>query len=62
MREVEGVARSVSAEPERAPRLHHSVDALVGFAGLLLWVALIAPFARPVWRRLRGRPLPTRRS
>jgi len=29
-------------------------------AGLLLWAALIAPFARAVWRRLRGRPLPPR--
>jgi hypothetical protein len=31
-----------------------SVDALVGFAGLLLFVALIAPFAQAVWRHLRG--------
>jgi hypothetical protein len=33
-----------------------SVDALAGFAGLLLWTVLIAPFARAVWRHLRGRP------
>ena len=33
-----------------------SVDALVGFAGLLLWVVLIAPFAQAAWRHIRGRP------
>jgi hypothetical protein len=38
-----------------------SVEALAIFAGLLLWVVLIAPFAHAVWRRLRGRPLPARR-
>ncbi len=35
-----------------------SVDALAIFAGILLWGGLIAPFARAVWRHLRGRPLP----
>jgi hypothetical protein len=38
-----------------------SVEALCIFGGLLLWVALIAPFAHAVWRHLRGRPLPARR-
>lgn len=38
-----------------------SVDALAIFAGLLLWVVLIAPFAHAVWRHLRGRPLPAPR-
>src|SRR5262249_32533079 len=38
-----------------------SVEALAIFAGLLLWVVLIAPFAHAVWRHLRGRPLPARR-
>ena len=33
-----------------------SVEALALFAGLLLWAVLIAPFARAVWRYLRGRP------
>jgi hypothetical protein len=37
-----------------------SVEALAIFAGLLMWVVLIAPFARAVWRHLRGRPLPPR--
>jgi hypothetical protein len=37
-----------------------SVDALCVFGGLFLWGALIAPFARAVWRHLRGRPLPAR--
>jgi hypothetical protein len=37
-----------------------SVEALAAFGGLLLWVVLIAPFARAVWGRLRGRPLPAR--
>jgi len=37
-----------------------SVDALAIFAGLLLWVVLIAPFARAVWHHIRGRPLPAR--
>jgi hypothetical protein len=37
-----------------------SVDALFIFGSLLLWAVLIAPFARAVWRRLRGRPLPAR--
>jgi hypothetical protein len=37
-----------------------SVEALAIFAGLLLWVVLIWPFARAVWRHLRGRPLPAR--
>lgn len=32
-----------------------SVEALAIFASLLLWAALIAPFARAVWRHLRGR-------
>jgi hypothetical protein len=31
-----------------------SVEALALFAGLLLWALLIAPFARAVWRHLRG--------
>jgi hypothetical protein len=35
-----------------------SVEALAIFAGLLLWVVLIAPFARAAWRYFRGRPLP----
>jgi hypothetical protein len=34
-----------------------SVEALAIFAGLLLWAVLIAPFARAVWRYLRGLPL-----
>jgi hypothetical protein len=34
-----------------------SVEALAIFAGLLLWVVLIWPFARAAWRHLRGRPL-----
>ena len=37
-----------------------SVEALAIFAGLLLWVVLIAPFARAVWHHIRGRPLPVR--
>ncbi|MGH3009482.1 MAG: hypothetical protein ACRDLM_08785 [Gaiellaceae bacterium] len=37
-----------------------SVEALAIFAGLLMWVVLIAPFARAVWHHLRGRPLPPR--
>jgi hypothetical protein len=37
-----------------------SVEALAIFGGLLLWVVLIAPFARAVWRHLRGRPQPAR--
>jgi hypothetical protein len=32
-----------------------SVEALALFAGFLLWALLIAPFARAVWRHLRGR-------
>jgi hypothetical protein len=32
-----------------------SVEALALFASLLLWALLIAPFARAVWRHLRGR-------
>jgi hypothetical protein len=32
-----------------------SVEAICIFAGLLLWSVLIAPFARAVWRYLRGR-------
>ena len=32
-----------------------SVEALAIFAGLLLWGVLIAPFARAIWRHLRGR-------
>jgi hypothetical protein len=32
-----------------------SVEALEIFGGLLLWATLIAPFARAVWRHLRGR-------
>jgi hypothetical protein len=32
-----------------------SIQALAFFAGLLLWAALIAPFARAVWRHVRGR-------
>jgi hypothetical protein len=35
-----------------------SIEALLIFGGLLLWAALIAPFARAGWRHLRGRPLP----
>jgi hypothetical protein len=35
-----------------------SVEALLIFGGILLWGALIAPFALAVWRRLRGRPHP----
>jgi hypothetical protein len=35
-----------------------SVEALAIFGGLLVWVVLIAPFARAVWRHLRGRPQP----
>jgi hypothetical protein len=38
-----------------------SVEALSIFAGFLLWAVLIAPFARAVWRHLRGRPLPAPR-
>jgi hypothetical protein len=38
-----------------------SVEALAIFAGLLLWSVLIAPFARAVWRHIRGHPLPARR-
>jgi len=30
-----------------------SVDAIAIFGGLLLWVVLIAPFARAVWRHVR---------
>jgi hypothetical protein len=37
-----------------------SVQALAIFAGLLLWAALIAPFARAVWHRIGGRPRPAR--
>jgi hypothetical protein len=37
-----------------------SVEALAIFAGLLLWVVLIAPFARAVWHHIRGHPLPPR--
>ena len=37
-----------------------SVEALCIFGGLLLWVALVAPFAHAVWRHVRGRPLPPR--
>ncbi len=33
-----------------------SVEALGLFAGLLLWALLIAPFARALWRHLRGHP------
>ncbi len=33
-----------------------SVEALAIFAGLLFWAVLIWPFARAVWRHLRGRP------
>jgi hypothetical protein len=32
-----------------------SVEALAFFGGLLLWAALIAPFARAVWRHVRAR-------
>ncbi|MGZ4417244.1 MAG: hypothetical protein ACXVRV_03600 [Gaiellaceae bacterium] len=39
-----------------------SVEALLIFGSLLLWAALIAPFARAVWRHLRGRPLPPPRT
>jgi hypothetical protein len=34
-----------------------SVEALAIFGGLLLWVILIWPFARAVWRHIRGRPV-----
>jgi hypothetical protein len=37
-----------------------SVDAIAIFAILLLWVALIAPFARAVWHHVRGNPAPRR--
>jgi len=37
-----------------------SVEALLIFSSLLLWAALIAPFARAVWLHFRGRPLPPR--
>jgi hypothetical protein len=37
-----------------------SVEAIAIFAGLLVWVVLIAPFARAVWHHLRGHPLPRR--
>jgi hypothetical protein len=37
-----------------------SVEALLIFGGILLWGALIAPFARAVWHHLRGHPLPAR--
>jgi hypothetical protein len=37
-----------------------SVDALLIFGGVLLWGALIAPFARAVWHHLRGHPLPAK--
>jgi hypothetical protein len=37
-----------------------SVEALAIFSGVFLWGYLIAPFARAVWRHLRGRPLPQR--
>jgi len=30
-----------------------SLEAIAIFAGLLLWVVLIRPFARAVWRHLR---------
>jgi hypothetical protein len=33
-----------------------SVEALAIFAGLLFWAVLIWPFARAVWRHVRGRP------
>jgi hypothetical protein len=39
-----------------------SLEALALFAGLLLWAVLIAPFARAVWRHLRGRPTANRTS
>jgi len=38
-----------------------SVEALALFGGLLLWAALIAPFAQAVWRHLRAE-LRSRRS
>lgn len=37
-----------------------SVEALLIFGGILLWGALIYPFARAVWQHLRGQPLPVR--
>jgi hypothetical protein len=37
-----------------------SVEAVLIFGGILLWGALIAPFARAVWCHLRGDPLPTK--
>lgn len=37
-----------------------SVEALCIFAALLLWAVLIAPFARAIWRHLRGHPQPAR--
>lgn len=37
-----------------------SVEALAAFAGLLMWVVLIAPFLRAIWHHLRGNPLPPR--
>jgi hypothetical protein len=38
-----------------------SVEALLIFGSLLLWVTLIFPFARAVWHHLRGHPLPASR-
>jgi hypothetical protein len=37
-----------------------SVEALLIFGGILLWGALIYPFARAVWHHFRGHPLPVR--
>jgi hypothetical protein len=37
-----------------------SVEALLTFGGILLWGALIYPFARAVWHHFRGHPLPAR--
>jgi hypothetical protein len=34
-----------------------SVEALAIFAGIFLWGALIAPFARAAWHHLHGRPV-----
>jgi hypothetical protein len=37
-----------------------SFEALAGFAGLLLWALLVAPFAHAVIRHMRGLPTPPR--
>jgi hypothetical protein len=39
-----------------------SLEALAIFGGVLLWGALIFPFARVVWHHVRGNPLPPARG